>query len=68
MDFNSLPVIDLESESIINELRDACINFGFFYVKTNKDSFQSCLTASKLFFNQSLEQKIECKCNTYNLG
>ncbi|KDQ49234.1 hypothetical protein JAAARDRAFT_43023 [Jaapia argillacea MUCL 33604] len=69
--FDRIPIIDLAQVSTHNpdiirvlakQVRDACMNVGFFYVKNHgipEGTIHSALSASKDFFSLPLESKLE---------
>ena len=64
-----IPTIDLQSETIIDDVKNACENYGFFYVSNhNVNSINSCFEQSKQFFDLSTEEKLKHACNSNNLG
>ncbi|PPQ65889.1 hypothetical protein CVT26_000909 [Gymnopilus dilepis] len=70
-DFQDVPVIDLQNISstdpirrrkLADEIRDACIRVGFFYVKNHgipEDVINAVLEEAKSFFALPLEKKME---------
>ncbi|OCH87338.1 Clavaminate synthase-like protein [Obba rivulosa] len=69
--FEGIPIIDLQNVSntdpdirraLAEAVRDACMNVGFLYVKNHgiaEDIINAALDASKEFFSQSTESKME---------
>lgn len=67
--FDQIPIINFKKaqttdpvvrRTLADEIRDACINVGFFYVKNHtipKDTISRAITASKQFFALPQEQK-----------
>ncbi|PFH54008.1 hypothetical protein AMATHDRAFT_793 [Amanita thiersii Skay4041] len=74
--FDSIPVIDLVDirssdtntrQVLANQVRDACINVGFFYVKNHgipEDVISNALEMSKRFFDLPLESKMKIENKT----
>ncbi|KAG5645449.1 hypothetical protein DXG03_005998 [Asterophora parasitica] len=70
-EFKNIPVIDLANirksdlnvqKALADEIRDACINVGFFYVKNHgipEDILHATLDNAKRFFAQPTESKME---------
>ena len=64
-----IPTIDLQSETIIDDVKGACENYGFFYVTNHQViSMINCFEQSKKFFDLSTEEKLKYACNSNNLG
>ncbi|KAI9066009.1 Clavaminate synthase-like protein [Trametes sanguinea] len=69
--FEDIPIIDLKDidsqdpgvrKTLGKNVRDACINVGFLYVKNHgirEDTIEKALSASKEFFSLPLEKKME---------
>ncbi|KAK2465277.1 hypothetical protein APHAL10511_002631 [Amanita phalloides] len=69
--FSEIPVIDLTNvknpdlglrQALAKEIRDACVNVGFFYVKNHEiptNIINEALEATKEFFSLPLESKME---------
>ncbi|KAF5382423.1 hypothetical protein D9615_002770 [Tricholomella constricta] len=69
--FKDIPIIDLVNISssdpnvqkvLAADIRDACINVGFFYVKNHgipEETIQTTLEMAKRFFAQPIESKME---------
>ncbi|ETW82213.1 hypothetical protein HETIRDRAFT_475686 [Heterobasidion irregulare TC 32-1] len=67
--FSNIPVIDLENVSdpairaaLADQVRDACVNVGFFYVKNHgisEQTIQGALSSMKAFFSLPTEIKME---------
>jgi isopenicillin N synthase-like dioxygenase len=69
--FHHIPIIDLGTisrtdiatrQELVNQVRDACMKVGFFYVKNHGISegiIQGALSASKEFFSLPIEQKVK---------
>ncbi|KAG9077108.1 hypothetical protein FRC06_009090, partial [Ceratobasidium sp. 370] len=66
--FESIPIIDIsglsgnshERARVANEIRDACIHVGFFYVKNHgidTQIIENTVKASQLFFDLPIEEK-----------
>ncbi|KAJ7599888.1 hypothetical protein C8J56DRAFT_909046 [Mycena floridula] len=75
--FKNIPIIDLAALSeetgpaarlvLANQIRDACINVGFFYVKNHgisEATIQETLSMSKEFFSLPLESKMAIENKT----
>jgi hypothetical protein len=70
-DFNSIPLIDVagifssnleDRKAVAAQLRDACINVGFFYVKNHgitKEMVDGVFEWGKKFFDLDFEEKME---------
>lgn len=66
---NSIPLIDLDKPSYIDDIREACTSYGFFYVQNHRvKSLRDCFLESMKFFSLSPEIKKIYACNTVNLG
>ena len=64
-----IPVIDLCSASIIDDLKSACKTFGFFYIYNHEvTTVNEMFDESKKFFELSIDMKLESICNKYNMG
>ncbi|KAL1937798.1 hypothetical protein VTO73DRAFT_12817 [Trametes versicolor] len=69
--FDHIPIIDLKDiddanpetkKALGKAVRDACINVGFLYVRNHgipEETIDAALSASKDFFSQPLDQKME---------
>ncbi|QRV88292.1 hypothetical protein RhiJN_16310 [Ceratobasidium sp. AG-Ba] len=68
--FESIPIIDISGLSgspenkvrVANEIRDACVHVGFFYVKNHgidENVIQNAVKASKQFFDLPIEDKVK---------
>ena len=69
MSTHSIPVIDLSSKDIPQQIRKACEDYGFFYVTNhNVASMKECFEETEKFFSCSSEFKRKCLCNQGNLG
>ncbi|EGN97900.1 hypothetical protein SERLA73DRAFT_74151 [Serpula lacrymans var. lacrymans S7.3] len=74
--FDRIPIVDLEGLSstspqvrseLAHQVRDACVNVGFLYVKNHgipEDYIQNALDAMKRFFALSLENKMKVHFKT----
>ncbi|KAI5995141.1 hypothetical protein EDD15DRAFT_2366069 [Pisolithus albus] len=67
--FDSIPIIDIghastreERAVLARQIRDACMNVGFFYVRNHgipEETIDSALSAMKAFFSLPLETKMK---------
>ncbi|QRV73453.1 hypothetical protein RhiJN_01467 [Ceratobasidium sp. AG-Ba] len=68
--FESIPIIDISGLSgspedkvrVADEIRDACVHVGFFYVKNHgidENVIQNAVKASKQFFDLPIEDKVK---------
>ncbi|KZT28696.1 Clavaminate synthase-like protein [Neolentinus lepideus HHB14362 ss-1] len=69
--FSKIPIIDLKNisnsdpsvrQALAEEIRDACMNVGFFYVKNHgipEATLEAALSETKQFFSLPLETKME---------
>ncbi|TDL19672.1 Clavaminate synthase-like protein [Rickenella mellea] len=74
--FHQIPIIDMQNanhpdfavrKALAQEIRDACINVGFFYVKNHgipNDKIQNALDAAKAFFSLPTEEKMKIDTRT----
>jgi len=68
-DTSTIPEIDLDKPSYIDDIREACMTTGFFYLKNHHiKSLRDCFQESSKFFSLSSEIKNQCACNSANLG
>lgn len=71
MDFiSTIPVVDMDSITFLNDLREACIGCGFFYLKGHKlnEVLADVFDQSRQFFKLPNESKKFSACNSSNLG
>ncbi|KAI5984803.1 hypothetical protein F5J12DRAFT_899193 [Pisolithus orientalis] len=69
--FDSIPIIDIghastleERAALARQIRDACTNVGFFYIKNHgvpEETIDKALSAMKAFFSLSTEAKMKSK-------
>ncbi|CAE6499966.1 unnamed protein product [Rhizoctonia solani] len=75
--FKSIPVIDISGLygdvdskiQVASAIREACIQVGFFYVKTHgvaEAKITSALNAARQFFDQPMEEKMKIKFHRTN--
>lgn len=66
-----LPIIDLQSPSIVEDLRAACSQVGFFYLKNHsvsKELWDNTFQATRNFFNLPLEEKLKVEVGANHRG
>lgn len=69
MTLPNIPVIDLLSGAIPQQIRKACEDYGFFYViNHNVTSINDCFNEAEKFFSLPSFFKNQCLCNSGNLG
>lgn len=63
--FSHIPILDLsnpDKDALAAELRDVCINVGFFYIKNHGVSqkvIDECFEAAHEYFDIDLDKKME---------
>ena len=69
MESLEIPTINIQSETIVDDVKSACENYGFFYVTNHQvNSMNNVFGQSKKFFDLSTEEKLKYVCNSNNLG
>jgi len=68
---NTIPLVDLASSDAPKQIRDACMNHGFFYLINHGVSQQlidSAFEQSRIFFALPIEEKQKYAVNKFNHG
>jgi isopenicillin N synthase-like dioxygenase len=64
-----IPIIDINSDTVVSDIKNACEEVGFFFLKNHGiDNLREVFEQSKQFFQLPVEEKMQCLHNKGNLG